>query len=93
VNRIANLLSYTDLNVVYDLGSEVELVEVEITPPLAGRTVQNLAIPGELQVVAISRGGRTFLPASGALFQTGDLVYCAVLAASADRVKALLQPG
>lgn len=91
VNRIANLLTYTDLDAVFDLGSEVELVEAEVTPVLAGRTVYNLTIPGELHVVSISRGGKTFLPTSGSAFQTGDRVYCAVLAGSADRLKALIQ--
>jgi trk system potassium uptake protein TrkA len=93
VNRVANLLNYSDLNVVLDLGSEVELVEVEIAPTLAGRTVYNLTIPGEIQVVAISRGGKTFLPTSSTAFQVEDLVHCAVLAASADRFKRLVQEG
>jgi trk system potassium uptake protein TrkA len=93
VNRIANLLCYADLNVLLDLGNEVELVEIEIAPTLAGRTVANLTIPGEIQVVAISRGGKTFLPTGGAAFQCGDRVHCAVLAASADRLKRLLQLG
>jgi trk system potassium uptake protein TrkA len=90
INRIANLLGYSEFNVVFDLGSEVELVEIEIMPPLAGRAVQHLTIPGELHVVAVSRGGKTFLPTGGTVFQTGDLIHCAVLAASADRVKRLL---
>jgi len=93
VNRIANQLSYAEGNVLLDLWSEVELVEVEILPNLAGRTVANLTIPGELHVVAVSRGGKTFLPSGGTAFQSGDLAYCALLAASADRLKRLLQSG
>jgi len=93
VNRIANLLTYTDLAPVFDLGSDVELVETEAGPALAGRTVYNLTIPGELHVVSISRGGKTFLPTSGTAFQTGDRVHCAVLAGSADRLKSLIQVG
>lgn len=93
VNRMTNLLSYTELNVVLDLGNQVEVVEIEIAPTLAGRTVSSLTIPGELQVVAISRGGKSFLPTGGTAFQTGDLVHCAVLAASADRLSRLVQGG
>jgi trk system potassium uptake protein TrkA len=93
VNRIANLLTYTDLDAVFDLGSEVELVEAETAPALAGRTVYDLTIPGELHVVSISRGGKTFLPTSGAAFQAGDRVHFAVLAGSADRLKSLIQGG
>lgn len=93
VNRIANLLSYAEFNDLLDLGSDVELVEIEVGPGLAGRTVYNVTIPGEAHVVAINRGGQTFLPTSGATFQAGDLIYCAVLTASADRLKALLRVG
>jgi trk system potassium uptake protein TrkA len=91
VNRIANLLSYTEFNGLLDLGSDVELVEIEVGPGLVGRTVYNLTIPSEVHVVAINRGGQTFLPTGGATFQAGDLLYCAVLTASADRLKALVR--
>ncbi|HXF60119.1 MAG TPA: TrkA family potassium uptake protein [Caldilineaceae bacterium] len=93
VNRIANLLSYTDLDVVLDLGSDVEIVAAEIRPQLAGRTVFDLTVPGEVHIVAIGRGGKTFLPSPSTAFQAGDLVHCAVLGASADRLKTLLQMG
>lgn len=91
VNRIANLLSYAELDVVFDLSSTVELVQLELPAALAGRTVQTVTIPGEVHVVAITRGGQTFLPTSSASLQRGDLLYLAVQAASADRVKALLR--
>ena len=91
VNRIANLLSYAEFNGLLDLGSDVELIEIEVGPGLVGRTVYNLTIPGEAHVVAINRGGQSFLPTGGATFQAGDLLYCAVLTASADRLKALVR--
>ncbi|MCL4861961.1 MAG: NAD-binding protein [Caldilineaceae bacterium] len=91
VNRIANLLSYAEFNDLLDLGSDVELVEIEVGPDLVGRTVYNLTIPGEVHVVAINRGGQSFLPTGGATFQAGDLLYCAVMTASADRLQALVR--
>ena len=93
IDRVANLLSYTELDVILTLGNQVELVQAEIPPVLAGRTAYDLTIPGELQVVAIQRQGRTFLPTNNVTFQTGDLLHLAVQAASADRVKALLRAG
>ena len=93
IHRIANLLSYTELDVVYDLGSAVELVQVDLPAMLAGRTVQQLTIPGEVQVVAIKRSGQTFLPTVNASLQQGDLLYLAVQATAADQVKALLRGG
>ena len=72
------------------ISNERKSVTAEIAPRLAGRTLFNLTIPGEATVVAITRGGHTFLPATGTAFEAGDLVHLAVMAASADRVKQLL---
>jgi trk system potassium uptake protein TrkA len=91
IHQIADLLCYSPLDTVLSLGSgEVDLVKTEIPPLLAGRTVNELTVPGEIRVVAISRGGTTFLPTLGTVFQNGDLVHLVVLAASADRLRALL---
>lgn len=91
IQRIAELLCYSELDVSLSLGSgEVEIAEAEIPPLLAGRPLNEVALPGELQVVAITRGGRTFLPGSGATFQAGDRVHLVMLAASVERVKSLL---
>ena len=90
IGRMANLLSRSDLNVVAPLGNEVELVEAEIRGGLAGRSVFHLTIPGEVQIVAITRGGKTFLPSMSTALQAGDIVQIAMVAASADRVKTLL---
>jgi len=91
IHQIADLLCYSPLDTVLSLGSgEVDVVKTEIPPLLVGRTVNELTVPGEVQVVAISRGGTTFLPTRGTVFQNGDLVHLVVLAASADRLRALL---
>ena len=91
INRIAELLTFFPLHPTLSLGrGDVDLVEVEISPPLVGRTVQEVIVTGEVHVVAISRGGQTFLPTLGTVFQAGDLLHCAILAASADRFKTLL---
>jgi len=42
-----------------------------------------------VQVAAISRGGSTFLPTLGTVFQAGDVLHLVVLATSAERLKAL----
>jgi trk system potassium uptake protein TrkA len=93
VNRIADLLCYSQLDPVVSLGTDVDVVELDLPPQLSGRTVKDLTIPGELQVVAISRGGKTFMPSLGTAFQPGDLVHLALLASSADRVRAMLGLG
>jgi trk system potassium uptake protein TrkA len=91
INRIAELLSFFPLSTTVSLGNgEVDIIEAEVPPLLAGRTVNEVTVPGEIQVVAISRGGKTFLPTLGTVFQAGDWLHLAVLAASTDRLKALL---
>jgi trk system potassium uptake protein TrkA len=91
IGQIADLLCYTELEAVLTLGSGgVEVVEARISPLLAGRTVKDLTVPGEIHVVAISRGGNTFLPTLGTVFQDQDQVHLAVLTTSTDRVRTML---
>lgn len=91
INRIAELLCHSRLDTVQSLGSgDVDLVEAEIPPLLVGRTVAEVTVPGEVHAVAVSRGGRTFLPAPGTVFRKGDLVHLATLGTSADRLKTIL---
>lgn len=91
INRIAELLCYSWLEPVLSLGSgEVDLVEVQLPPTLAGKAAGDLTVPGEIEVIAVTRGGRAFLPTAGTTFREGDLLHVLVLAASVDRLKALL---
>jgi trk system potassium uptake protein len=91
ISRIAELLSYSRLDTVTTLGSgEVDLVEVEVPSLLVGRTVNEVTLAGEIHIVAITRGGKTFLPTLGTVFQPGDFLHVALLSTSADRLKTLL---
>lgn len=91
INRIADFLCYSPLETTMSLGSgEVDIVEVEIPPLLVGRTVNEVTIPSEIHVVAISRRGKAFLPTLGTVFQEGDRIHLATLATSAERLRALL---
>ncbi len=90
INRIADLLCYSELEPIMSLGADVDLVAVDAPPLLVGRKVADVMVTGQIHVVAISRGGKTFLPTLGTTFQDGDWVYLALLAQDADRAKALL---
>lgn len=91
INRLAELLCYSWLDAVMSLGQgEVDLVEAGVPALLVGRAVNELTVPGEIQVAAISRVGKAFLPTQGTTFQAGDVVHLVLLASSADRLKALL---
>ncbi|MGV8075384.1 MAG: potassium channel family protein [Syntrophobacteraceae bacterium] len=91
IGRFADLLSYSELDAIMSLGSgEVEIVEVEVPPLLVGRKVSAIAVHGEVQVVALSRKGKTSLASSEMVFQRGDSVHIAVLTASAERLRTIL---
>ncbi len=93
IGRIAELLTYSNLDVVQSLGEQVDLVEAEIPPTFAGRRVGDLSIPGEVQVVTLDRNGKTFLPVAGTTLEAGDRMRLAVFTPSADRLKELLEGG
>jgi len=94
VNRVAELLTYSQLAVVQTLGGgQVDLVEVEVSQLLVGRKVADVMVQGELHVVAVTRGGRTFLPTLGTIFEHGDYLHLVMRATSAERVKAVLGLG
>jgi trk system potassium uptake protein TrkA len=91
INRIADLLLYSPLENVFNLGSgEVELVVVEVPQLLVGRTVRDLTVAGEIHIVSITRDNKTFLPILGTTFREKDLLHLAVLTTSTNRLKELL---
>lgn len=91
INRMAEMLSYAPLTTTHSLGAGgVDLVDVEAPPLLVGRMVKELFMTGEIHVVAISRGGQTFLPTLGTVFHEGDVIHLAVSAGSLGRLKAIL---
>lgn len=91
INRIADLLLYSPMEVVFSIGNgEVDLVETEIPPLLVGRTVRDLTVVGEIHIVSITRANKTFLPTLGTILREEDLLHLAVLTTSTKRLKELL---
>jgi trk system potassium uptake protein TrkA len=89
--RIYQVLSHTDLDVLYTFGrGEVSLVIVEVPSQLVGKNVAQLSIPGEIVVMSITRNDRAFLPLHGAEFQEGDLVHLAVASSAMGRLEEML---
>jgi len=90
-DRLADLLSSSPLETVVSLGNgEVHVINVEAPAMLVGHSVGDLAAPGEFQVIAITRNGKTFLAARAMVFAYGDLIHLAVNSASMHRLKASL---
>ena len=92
--RICELIMHAELDPVFTFGSgEVSLVAVEVPPQLVGRLVRDLAVPGEIMVVNITRQGKALIPLSGTDFREDDLLHLAVTAEAMKRVKSLLGMG
>lgn len=91
VLRATEMLSYTQLDSILTIGdSNVELVRIETPALLVGRTVNELSVLGEIQVVAISRENKSFLPTMGTTLQKQDVIYLSVLSTSVKKLKSLL---
>jgi trk system potassium uptake protein TrkA len=92
--RIRELLLHADLDSVMAFGKgEVALLNVETPPRLVGRAVRHMTVPGEINVVAITRHGQALIPGLGTEFQKGDIIHIAVLATSMGQVETLLGLG
>lgn len=79
-DRLAELLTHSELSPVASLGTgQVEVVDATVPMLLDGRPAGELNIPGEAQVVAITRGGTTFLTGGAATgLEAGDVAHIAV---------------
>jgi trk system potassium uptake protein TrkA len=92
--RIRQVLTHSELDARGSFGSgEVTLFMLEATPPMVGRTVNAIVVPGEISVVAITREDKAFVPVLGTEIRAGDLIHYAVLSASMDRFEQLLGIG
>jgi trk system potassium uptake protein TrkA len=92
--RIHELLTHGAVDPVHTFGSgEVCVVTAELPVHLAGRTVRDLTVAGEMTVVALTREGRAFIPLMGAQLQSGDQVHLVVLASALERLESWLELG
>ena len=89
--RICQMISHTDLDVLYTFGrSEVSLIMVEAPLQLIGKNVAQLSVPGEIAVVSITRNDQAFLPVRGTEFREGDLIHLSVLSSAMDQLEEML---
>lgn len=87
INRVIHMISYSTLDTVMSIGDGVQIVEVEIPLLLVGHKVSELAAPGEIQVAAIMRDNKSFVPTMGTEFQKGDTVTLSVVTESIQHLK------
>jgi trk system potassium uptake protein TrkA len=72
---------------------EVCLLSIDTPLHWLGHMVKEIIIPGEIQILAITRQGHALIPVSGSDFRPGDIVHLAVLASSLERFKELMGLG
>jgi len=91
IRRVTELLSYNQLDSVFQLGSgEVEIVQISVPHLLVDQPVNYFNRPGEMQVVAIRQGNKRRIPTDGTLMQSDDTLYVAVTNSALDTLKSLL---
>ncbi len=91
VQRAIDLLSYDQLDSVLSLGDgQMEIIRVEVPALLVERSVKELTVYGEIQVVSILRNNKIILPSLSTVLREHDYLFIAMLASSSNRLKALL---
>ncbi len=92
--RIREILTHAEMDPVMTFGGgEVCLLTLQTPRRLVGQMVKHLIVPGEINVIAVTRQGRAFIPFSGTELRSGDLLYLAVLNTAMDRLHQLLDLG
>jgi len=90
-NKIKDLILHTQVVRHLSFGSgEVDLIEGEILPPLAGKSISDINIHGEIMVVCIVRYGHAFIPGLGTTFEEKDGIQIIVENSTIPRLKKML---
>jgi trk system potassium uptake protein TrkA len=66
------------------------MIAIEAGVNLSGRTVRDLSIPGEVNIISVTRDDRAFIPSTGTEFREGDVIHLAVLSTSMTRLEDML---
>lgn len=90
-NKIKNTLIYDELVRHMSFGNgETEIYEAEASHQLAGKQVKDLVIPGEIEVIAVIRHGRSFVPVLGTIIEEKDGIVFSVISTTVPTLKKLL---
>ncbi len=87
IERMTSITIYSQLQIERSIGAgQVVLVDVDVTNSMIGKHMHDINLPGEIQVCAITRNGKTFLPDPATSFQRGDIVHLLCITGSKDKV-------
>lgn len=90
IERASEILTYNQLDSIYDMGGgKVNFVRIEVPALLAGHTVQEISVMGEINIVTLSRGNKAFIPSLGTVLELEDILYMAVHHTATDKIKSI----
>jgi trk system potassium uptake protein TrkA len=69
---------------------EVQFLTVEVPRPLAGRTVQDLTLPGEALVGAVVRRGQAMIATTNTRLEAGDVLHITAAVSAIPKLEKLL---
>lgn len=91
MNQINGIISHRELIGEFSFGNgEVQVIEYPLPPTIAGHSVNEITVPGEISVVSITREGRSFIPTLGTTFQEGDILGIVSVSTSLTKLEKLL---
>jgi len=91
VDRIHRMLHHRRLEPEHTFGNgESLLVRSSIPAYLSGRRVAEFNVAGEIQVVEVTRGGRSSIPDTGSTLREGDMLSFVVASTSLARLRDFL---
>lgn len=90
-NKVEELVTSGQLGRELSLGNgEVQLMPVEATGHLIGRSVAQLSVPGEIAVAAIIRMGKAMIPVSGTVFEAKDQLHVLVHESAVEKFQKMM---
>lgn len=91
IERATEIITYDRLDSVYEMGNgSVNLVRIEVPSLMVGYMVNELNVIGEIQVTALRRNNKTFIPTAGTIFEAEDILYISVVNTATDKLKSML---
>lgn len=67
-------------------------LQVPVPAHLVGQKVQTVEAEGEVEVIAVDRGGSGFIPQTGSTFQEGDIAHFLVAREAQEKFDVLMEP-
>ena len=90
-NQIHQMLFHRDLEPDTHFGNgETILIRSSVPAYLEGRPFTEFNVEGEIQVVEVTRGGRSMIPGPAATIESGDSVTFTVAATALGRLRSFL---